>query len=376
MALKLSIATIDRTTLLETESLEVSQEAGVVTTVCSFRLLDTDSSLAITAKSMVLVEEDVSGMVYFKGTVASIGYERFGDVGRHIVIDCQDYNQLPAEYIIDSLEEYGAAQDDVIIDDLFDKYLPAVDSATFVAHLFVFGEISFENTTLADALNEICKQSQGRWYIDDNLALHYFSAEADNAPWDLSDTPNNIDTFSYLSQPTVEIDATQIVTRVLVVGADVAILTTDAAAEAALGTQFGAVVRDNTLEGVTAVTDRGEAIVEQYSLPQTTYMARVSKEGLKAGMDIGFKCGIYDVDETLTIRRITITWPERVALYDLEIGDAPFTAAGSAAGNTTLATQAQLPITSSRLPTSSMGWVQELTFTATDLNTVAWAGGT
>ncbi|GAF71778.1 unnamed protein product, partial [marine sediment metagenome] len=80
-------------------------------------------------------------------------------------------------------------------------------------------------------------------------------------------------------------------------------------------------------------------------------------------------------DDTLTIRRITITWPQKIASYELELGDPLFTAADAAGGSISHLEVVERPIGPEHIPISSRGWSHDLVFSAFDHDTVAWAAG-
>ena len=81
-------------------------------------------------KDVVLIEDGATK--HFAGTVANIETAALAEGKEALVytIECQDYNLLVEEVVIDQIETYGAMLDSAIIDDLFDKYLPEVDSHT------------------------------------------------------------------------------------------------------------------------------------------------------------------------------------------------------------------------------------------------------
>jgi len=376
MALQLTIGVTDRTAALQSGSLQVQQEAGAFCATCSFTLLDPDGTISIGAKQELLVEEAATGMKYFKGRVADVRYEEFCGDGRFIQVTGQDYNVLACETVIDEPWEFGAERDDIIIDTLFDEYLPEVNTETYVDHLVAVAEVVFDACTLADMLNELCNRGGGTWYIDENKALHYFAEEGWEAPFDLSDEPDYETSFPYLTKPTKREDASNVTTRVLVAGNDVALWSVDAEAEAILGNKFEAVSRDTSLFGVDDVVERGESILEKYALPLVTYTVVTDRDGLKAGMSLNFKCDLFDVNEPLVIRRLTITFPFDNEQYELELGDARYTATRAAQAQSALNDQALRPVVIERLPICAMGWSHDLHFYGHDFNTVMWEYGT
>ena len=209
--MELKVGGVDVTSYLVYPTLQVEQRADTFVSTCSFQLYDEDGDLDIREKQEVTVEE--GAVRYFAGIVANIDIENFADGPSKtiITVECQDFNIFVEEVIIDQLEEYGAAQDSSIIDDLFDKYLPEINSHTpggappgYVQSLHIFAEISFLQISLREALDRIASEVdsvalEGYWYIDFYKYLHYFNVE-DNIPaWFLSDTPDDVNSFSYFA---------------------------------------------------------------------------------------------------------------------------------------------------------------------------------
>ena len=128
--MELKVGGVDVTTYLVYPTLQVEQRADTFVSTCSFQLYDEDGDLDIREKQEVTVEE--GAVRYFAGIVANIDTENFagGTQKTIITVECQDFNIFVEEVIIDQLEEYGATMDSVIIDDLFDKYLPEINSHT------------------------------------------------------------------------------------------------------------------------------------------------------------------------------------------------------------------------------------------------------
>jgi len=217
---------VDLTSKLVHNSLRVEQRADSFVSTCSLQLIDKDAHLGATLtvreKHSILVED--GAVKYFAGVVANVDIETMPADGSEALvyhIECQDYNILVEEVTIDQLQEYAAAQDDAIIDDLFDTYLPEINShgpggapAGYVQHLHVFAEISFVDITLREALDRIATEVEsvaleGYWYIDFDKYLHYFNVE-DNAPsWFLSDDPGELpDATNLVDNPSLEVNVT------------------------------------------------------------------------------------------------------------------------------------------------------------------------
>lgn len=370
MALVLTIGGVLRTSVLVEGSLSVEQQAADFISVCSLVLLDKDGNITIEAEDSISVVDGAT--TFFAGRVVDIRYSLFTTQGRYITVRCQDLNAQPGETVIDDTEVFAALADSAIINALFDEYLPAVDSETYVATIQDPLTITFEPTTLQSALSQICTRTGGYFYIDFDNKLHYFSAEAEGVAWWLSDDPDQIDSFSYFS---TDVDKTALATTrldgVFVIGDGVE----GWRGSHAPGDRQG-IARDNRITTATGVNQRGDAILSRYGDPQVTYTVSTYKAGLRAGMDIRFICGLYGVDDTFTVRRMVVKWDKAgIAYYTLTLGDVVNPSLINERNWTDTLPQTLGPITAPRLPTSSKGWSHDLVFSATDHDTVAWTSG-
>jgi len=303
MALEILIDGIDYISYLVDGSLTVEQRADSFVSTCSLQLSDPPP---IKVKDPIVIQHGATK--YFAGIIANIDTENMAQGPEALLhtLECQDYNLLVEEVVIDQLEEYGGAKDSDIIDDLFDKYLPEVNShgpgdvpAGYVQHLHVFAEISFEAITLREALDHIASEVEstaleGFWYIDYDKYLHYFNVE-DNAPaWYLSDTPDNVNSFSYLSAVRKSCQGAALANRILVVGAEMALFVQDQDSHDYYGKWFEAIVRDNTLLSVDEVVDYGNALLTKWAYPEQVIEISTRKEGLRAGMNVRFENSLFD----------------------------------------------------------------------------------
>jgi len=317
MAITLTIDSTDRTSLLRAETLRIPQAANEFVATCSFVLTDQSGSVTITEKDDVSVTDN--GTTLFAGLVARVQLQPLNDSVRRIIVQCQDYNILVEEAVIDSEESYSSQSDSAIIADLFSKYRSDIDATTYVSTLKTL-TMSFENMTLRQALKEICKRSGGRWYVDEQKRLHYFSSESNTASWYLSDNPDNANSFGY-QKIEKRSDAATLVNRVFVVGKGVSGWREDTTSIATYGTR-PAVVVDRRITTTQGVQDRGDAILAKWANPRVTYKVTTMKSGLRAGMDVRLVCALFGVDATFTVRRLTMHWKGNQRFYDLELGEA------------------------------------------------------
>lgn len=296
---------VDLTAYLIYNSLRIEQRADSFVSTCSLQLIDENADLTLKVKDSILIADGATK--YFSGVVSNLDTDNFAEGTTSLIhtLECQDYNILVEEVTIDQLETYGAAQDSAIIDDLFDTYLPEINSHTpggapagYVQSLHVFAEIDFENISLRAALDRIASEVEstalaGYWYIDFDKYLHYFNVEDNTPAWSLSDTPDDVTSFDYFSPVRRSQQGAAIVNRILVVGAEVALFVQDYDSYDYFGKWFEGIVRDNTLLTVDEVIDHGNSLLKRWAYPNEVFEVKTYKEGLRAGMNVEFDCTLF-----------------------------------------------------------------------------------
>lgn len=383
MALVITIAGVNRTAIIEEDSIRINQVADSFTFTAELKVFDAASGITIVAGSHKVADEITivdGATTYFGGFVANqdIDAHRI-DAGRHLSLGCQGYGILLNEALVE-FEEYTATADDAIIDDLFDTYLAVIDSVTHVAQIDAGMDISFTEMTLVECMNAICLRTGARWYIDNAKKLHYFADEGNDAGFDLSDEPNDVTSFSYHAHPKKRIDAAAIVNRVRVIGADeFAVTRNDAGSQGTYGIR-GAIVTDHSLLTTADLNERGDAVLDKHKGPRITYIVRTFHDGAVAGNEIDFRCDELDYnsidngDDPLVIREMHIYWEQGEPVYEMTLGSHADISAITRASYTG-ATLRKI-IVDPAVPLASRGWSHNIVFSTPDSNTINWAAGT
>ena len=381
MALVITIAGVDRTAIVEHDSIRITQLAASFTFTAELRIFDEDADVSITAGSHLAADEITivdGATTFFGGFIANQDISSAGGGSRHLNLQCQGYGILLNEVYVE-YEEYTGDSDADVIDDLFTTYLSTIDSTTEVATIVDPLDILFTEMTLAEVMEAICQRTGARYYIDNDKVLHYFADEGNDAGFDLSDEPNDVTSFAYFNDPEKREDASAIVNRVRVIGADnFAVVRNDAASQASYGIR-AAIVTDQSLDTTAEMEERGDAVLDKHKDPRVTFRVRTYHDGAVAGNEIDFKCdllgynSISNGDDPLVIREMNISWQAGDPVYEMLLGEAEVTAITRAAYMGEIIRQI---IVDPGIPIASRGWAHDLVFSATDQNTVAWEAGT
>jgi len=163
----------------------------------------------------IIIYNDDESRKLFAGLVSKVS-KRLEGITLLFHLSCQDYTILLDTAIVNKVYENETGQ--AIIQDLFTTYLPEVTTATYIDDDgLTYSRIVFNRKTLREALENLAANAKFDWYVDYDKDLHYFAAEKNVAPFNLSDDPDNSATYPY-RHFTYDRDASKIINRVLVEG--------------------------------------------------------------------------------------------------------------------------------------------------------------
>lgn len=405
MALQLLIDGVDHISELVHNSLKVNQTNDGLNSTCSFDIRDAgviqanaitigvwrveDGSVITGHTTFPEPKVEVSvvdgATVYFAGILSGVTTTTLGQIVIGTLQEpdvqvlrcrCHDFTALLEESVIDTYVRYAIKTDEFVIDAIFTAYVTGIDFATHVTASYTFGSITFENITVRQAMDQIVARSGCVWYVDYSKKLHYSEEEANAPAWHLSDHPDDVNSFSFFAKPVREVDATNLINMFFIVSSVGATWFTDEASRAKYG-DHKFIVRDERLALTESIAARGAELLDKFANPVTTYVVKTYKDGLRAGMNVRFVCAYLDVDDEFLINRLQIEFPvDGEPVYELTLGGLE-SSPGSAAQRVTLdQIYSGPPVAPGQLPVASRGWGHDLTFSATDNDTVAWGAGT
>lgn len=323
MALTITIQGVDRTNHVDIWSLRIEEEAtdGLVG-VCRFDYINPSAITDIAAGHSVVITAPSTTL--FGGEVVEVTAIPDG-LSRHFQVVAHDYNILLEETVVPS-QSYSAGQaDSAIIADLFSTYRSDIDAVTYVSTLDA-SMVSFDwqGMTLREILDDICSYTGGRYYVDYDKYLHYFASETNPAGFYLSTEPDFANSFPYGDFQEQE-SLGQLANKIYVLGDGVSGWVQDSSSIAVYGERH-AVSRDMRISTAAGVEKRGNALLDRYAWPRTTYRCWTEEDGLRAGMSIRLVNSVYSIDDTFYIRKLTMeprAGDGSVRRYHLELNDEP-----------------------------------------------------
>jgi len=320
MALVITVGGVDITDYVRVESISVEQSMDL-TAVCRFVARDHSGTIAIDPEDAVTIT-DGGSTTFFSGKVKDPD-DAIEGLGKVWNVMCVDHNGLLDETVVTNYTIDAGDADDTEIDTIFSTYRSDIDSTTYVSQLEASmpQDLDLGGMTLRDALNEICRQTGGQYYVDFDKNLHYFDAVSNAAAWDLSDAPNGSTLFGYSGFKRRRSSA-QKATRFWIQGNGITGWVTGVSYSS--GDPEG-VIRDNRITSTAARDAAGASALAKYEDDRHTYELDVREDGLQAGMSIDVTNTIWGLSsETLTIRTIRMRVEDKTGdarVYHLTLGD-------------------------------------------------------
>lgn len=365
----------DITAYCKVETLRIEEMGTQDVATAYFKVEDHSGTVSIAGKDAVDIRPTggAAATILFAGEVGRVVKGQRG-ITKTWEVHCQDNNVLLDERTIPSASYVATTADSAIIDDLFTNYRSDINSTDEVDTINASMEaLEFEEMTLRECLDAICAITGGRYYVDYEKNLHYFNVETGNtASFGLSTSPDFSSTYPFSNFRETE-DSTRLTTHVRVLGEDAE--GWYPAAPDYSEDERHALVRDRSALNAAAVEDVGTAVYNRYSGDRETYRLATEQDGLRAGQSISLVNATWGINSTYWIRELKMMVLDKAGdkrRYDLILNDeAPSPARMARQRKMDTSAQVEVDIT-----LSARGWGHDLTFSASDHDTVAWAGGT
>lgn len=207
----IQINSVDQSSVVIYESLNVTQNLSDLVDVCNFRTRKYgDRTFKPEYGDDVKVYDDADCV--FGGIVMKV-HEVVESGGGGVVYEaqCADYTVVMDRLMVGRTFENQSIK--AIITDILSSYAPDFN-ADNVDSDFVIPKIVFNQITVSQCIKKLADIVQYDWYVDENKSVHFFGKYTNMAPFNLTDSSGN---YVYTSLER-NIDGSQIVNRVKVRG--------------------------------------------------------------------------------------------------------------------------------------------------------------
>lgn len=212
MSLVITIDGVDRTSIIDTRSLQIKDKLNNRTNECTFAIKKYGSEgIKPSLDDEVIVT--LNGTVIFGGVIVSYDESVEGKNVLNYDITCKDYSQYLNRRLV--TERYEDMTINDIIADLLDVYAEDFTNNNVIAPVTI-DSISFNRITVSQCLDKLAKLVSYSWYIDNEKDIHFFSKNTEVSPFNITDTSNN---YIYESL-NINKDLSQIRNKIIVQGGE------------------------------------------------------------------------------------------------------------------------------------------------------------
>lgn len=210
MAYNVSIAGVDRTADVRSQSITVEDIVNDQQNNLSFELVDlSENGIPETDDEVIITLADDT--ILFGGNIISVELSKRKTGAVVASIECVDYARLLDRNLVH--DTYENMTDKAIIEAIVSTYCPGFGiTTTNVLEGVTITQISFNYIQPSQALRQICDITGRNWYIDYSKDIHYFPLATNAAPFNITSSNNQ---YSRLK---ITKDASQLKNRVYVRG--------------------------------------------------------------------------------------------------------------------------------------------------------------
>lgn len=209
---EVSIAGLDRTGDILNATISIDDNVNDVANTLSLKMIDRSGQGVPQTDDEITVQlADTTGTRIFGGVIVKESRKTKGIGAVEISIQAVDYTRLLDQVLVH--KSYEDMTDKAIIEDIVATYCAGSGiTTTNVAVGATINQIVFNYVQVSQAIKKLAKITNRYWYIDYNKDIHYFTANSEVAPFNITDTSS--DYFDLR----ISKDSTQLKNRIYVRG--------------------------------------------------------------------------------------------------------------------------------------------------------------
>lgn len=310
MAIQVLVNGVDLSTKYVRRSLAIRSAGSQGIVTCDVSLIDNPAGAVISLEHVLRVLN--GGTEVFEGKIKGRTRQGTPDPGpnpkKTYKVAAQDYTHLLTQDVIDTtLIRTGSGSDKTEVEFLITTYgSKGITVGTLVQNTGTIGrDIDYSGMNLYEALEEATKWMGTAFYVDSNLQLHWFVSEANAAPFNLSDVPNNTTTFGYRDLD-ISDDTYDLANAVWVIGASGMVGWRTNATSIGLYGRIETTIRDDKITTTAQRDTAGDGYLAKNAYPEAPIHLTTFKDGLAAGMTVQITNALYGlVSVTYRIEQVT-----------------------------------------------------------------------
>lgn len=268
-----------------------------------------------------LRDQDTDDLL-FAGYIAETKRSRCQESPDELQIDCTCSDWTTMLDVVIPEATFTGQTDRAIIQALVSTYAPRLSALTAnIASTSTLGSFEIKETTLRNALDELCELTGCEYRVDFTKALHYFVEGTFPAAFDLSTERDEYRIDEYTR------DAKGLVNRCIVLGGllpggtEIRVQYDDPVSQGLYGVKETTIV-DRQISLTPEALLRAQVAVEANAYPLESGTAVTYKDGLDIGQSVDLYHGELAIDGTYLIRSMEMAWLEdkETVQYTIQFG--------------------------------------------------------
>lgn len=208
----ITINTIDRSSLINWESIKITDNINEKVDTCSFTIQVKENQTYFPSIGDTIAITDT--ITLFAGTIIKITRKMLSSEIEQYEVQCKDWTQEINRYKI--VENYTNQTVAYIINDLLTNYAPAFTDTNVLCNIII-SSVRFNNLSLSQCIQKLSESVNYFWYIDYDKDIHFFAKAEEQSSFGLTDTNEN---YVYKSLVLTD-DISQVKNRVRVQGGEI-----------------------------------------------------------------------------------------------------------------------------------------------------------
>ncbi|OQB06783.1 MAG: hypothetical protein BWY21_01898 [Parcubacteria group bacterium ADurb.Bin216] len=182
----INIDSTDRTSLINWESLKITDNINEKVNTCSFSLQvkEGQSYVPSVGDSVEITDTDT----LFAGTIIKVNRKMISSLIEQYDIQCKDWTQEINRFLVS--ESFTNKTVSYIIEYLLTNYAPTFTDNNVACEL-EFSSLKFNNLTVSQCIQKLSEATNYFWYIDYDKDIHFFAKADELSSFNLTDTNEN-----------------------------------------------------------------------------------------------------------------------------------------------------------------------------------------
>jgi len=275
-----------------------------------------------TLHSVVITDEN--GAKVFTGIISTIGYEQLSPGLDLWTLSCQDETIKLDTTVV--TKTWANVSDATIISDAFSLAgLTQYDVTTYVTATKTIPAYEAKDVSVKQILTDLAELTGALWYLDPEGKLHWNTGSLGNAPFSLSDQPDNSTSFPYRITGLTR-DYSGRANRITYLGGnddsgnEISVTVEDTQHQADYGV-WAITLVDREITDLNTLTLKAQNELAKRTRPELSGTLEVDRAGLEIGQLISVLAPTFDLNDSYIIQSLSISLRDGQPVYGITIGD-------------------------------------------------------